>query len=102
MSDPSADMVAAQICSLDLQPQSKERSSSNLNTVEITYRSYAGESDLPDIMNLVQYELSEPYVIYTYRYFLHEWYACSVSFSLALTDRYMHRPHLCFLVSDHS
>lgn len=40
----------------------------------IAYRLYAGESDLPDIMALVQYELSEPYVSYTYRYFLHEWY----------------------------
>lgn len=34
-----------------------------------------GESDLPYIMALVQHELSEPYVIYTYRYFLHQWYA---------------------------
>ncbi|KDQ54534.1 hypothetical protein JAAARDRAFT_182005 [Jaapia argillacea MUCL 33604] len=39
---------------------------------EITYRQYVGESDLPQIMALVQSELSEPYVIYTYRYFLHE------------------------------
>ncbi|KIP12168.1 hypothetical protein PHLGIDRAFT_124337 [Phlebiopsis gigantea 11061_1 CR5-6] len=39
----------------------------------ITYRPYAGESDLPHIMALVQHELSEPYVIYTYRYFLHQW-----------------------------
>ncbi|KAH8101323.1 acyl-CoA N-acyltransferase [Cristinia sonorae] len=49
---------------------------------EISYRKYGGESDLPDIMALVQYELSEPYVIYTYRYFLHEW------------------PHLSFLAFD--
>ncbi len=41
----------------------------------ITYRQYMGESDLPYIMALVQHELSEPYVIYTYRYFLHQWYA---------------------------
>ena len=40
----------------------------------IVYRPYAGESDLPSIMGLVQSELSEPYVIYTYRYFLHQWY----------------------------
>lgn len=45
----------------------------------ITYRQYMGESDLPYIMALVQHELSEPYVIYTYRYFLHQWYACSLS-----------------------
>ncbi|TDL27177.1 acyl-CoA N-acyltransferase [Rickenella mellea] len=40
---------------------------------EIVYRTYVGESDLPHIMALVQNELSEPYVIYTYRYFLHQW-----------------------------
>ncbi|KAI6135340.1 acyl-CoA N-acyltransferase [Pisolithus croceorrhizus] len=40
---------------------------------EIVYRQYIGESDLPHIMSLVQTELSEPYVIYTYRYFLHQW-----------------------------
>lgn len=39
----------------------------------ITYRQYVGESDLPQIMALVQNELSEPYVIYTFRYFLHQW-----------------------------
>ncbi|KAI0087608.1 Hsp70 protein-domain-containing protein [Irpex rosettiformis] len=39
----------------------------------IVYRNYMGESDLPHIMALVQHELSEPYVIYTYRYFLHQW-----------------------------
>ena len=42
----------------------------------IMYRPYAGESDLQHIMALVQNELSEPYVIYTYRYFLHQWYVC--------------------------
>ncbi|KIY51056.1 acyl-CoA N-acyltransferase [Fistulina hepatica ATCC 64428] len=40
---------------------------------EILYRQYTGESDLPRIMELVQSELSEPYVIYTFRYFLHQW-----------------------------
>ena len=39
----------------------------------IYYRPYVGESDLPSIMALVQSELSEPYVIYTYRYFLRQW-----------------------------
>ncbi|RXW18643.1 hypothetical protein EST38_g7204 [Candolleomyces aberdarensis] len=40
---------------------------------KIVYRQYKGESDLPHIMALVQSELSEPYVVYTFRYFLHEW-----------------------------
>ncbi|KAI0027523.1 acyl-CoA N-acyltransferase, partial [Vararia minispora EC-137] len=43
----------------------------------IVYRSYCGESDLPTIISLVQSELSEPYVIYTYRYFLHQWQVAS-------------------------
>ena len=43
--------------------------------VAITYRQYTGEPDLPHIISLVEHELSEPYVIYTYRYFLNQWYA---------------------------
>lgn len=39
----------------------------------VIYRQYKGESDLPAVMSLVQSELSEPYVIYTFRYFLHQW-----------------------------
>ncbi|KAJ4481043.1 acyl-CoA N-acyltransferase [Lentinula aciculospora] len=39
----------------------------------ITYRAYTGEEDLPHVMALVQSELSEPYVIYTFRYFLCQW-----------------------------
>jgi len=44
-----------------------------MSSDEIVYRPYNGESELPLIMALVQNELSEPYVIYTYRYFLHQW-----------------------------
>lgn len=40
----------------------------------IHYRPYSGEKDLPHVMTLVQSELSEPYVIYTFRYFLEQWY----------------------------
>ncbi|KAN0127290.1 acyl-CoA N-acyltransferase [Lactarius tabidus] len=49
----------------------------------ITYRAYSGEHELPHIISLVQSELSEPYVVYTYRYFLHQW------------------PHLSFLAYAH-
>jgi N-alpha-acetyltransferase 30 len=41
---------------------------------DIVYRQYEDDSQLPAIMALVQTELSEPYVIYTYRYFLHQWF----------------------------
>lgn len=40
----------------------------------VVYRQYTGERDLPHIISLVEHELSEPYVIYTYRYFLNQWY----------------------------
>ncbi|KIO27811.1 hypothetical protein M407DRAFT_188718 [Tulasnella calospora MUT 4182] len=52
---------------------------------QVLYRQYTTEDDLPDIMELVQSELSEPYVIYTYRYFLNQW------------------PHLAYIAyTDHS
>jgi N-alpha-acetyltransferase 30 len=41
--------------------------------IEITYKVYESESELPNIMKLIQKDLSEPYSIYTYRYFIHNW-----------------------------
>lgn len=40
---------------------------------EIEYVSYGGEQHLPLIMGLVDDELSEPYSIFTYRYFVYLW-----------------------------
>lgn len=40
---------------------------------EIEYVSYGGEHHLPLIMSLVDEELSEPYSIFTYRYFVYLW-----------------------------
>ena len=40
---------------------------------EIIYIDYEDESLLGDIQALVSKDLSEPYSIYTYRYFLHQW-----------------------------
>ena len=48
---------------------------------EITYRMYDSEAFLPQMIKLIEADLSEPYTIYTYRFFLHQW------------------PHLSFLVS---
>jgi peptide alpha-N-acetyltransferase len=45
----------------------------------IAYLSYSDETQMPLIMRLIQKDLSEPYSIYTYRYFIHNW------------------PNLCFL-----
>jgi hypothetical protein len=46
----------------------------------IDYVQYKDETQMPLIMNLITKDLSEPYSIYTYRYFIHNW------------------PGLCFLV----
>lgn len=51
-------------------------------TPQITYVEYENELQMPDIMRVIQRELSEPYSIYTYRYFIHNW------------------PKLCFLAMD--
>ncbi|OTF77541.1 Acyltransferase-like protein [Euroglyphus maynei] len=48
----------------------------------IEYIGYKDETQMPDIMRLIQKDLSEPYSIYTYRYFIHNW------------------PQLCFLAMD--
>lgn len=47
----------------------------------IKLKNYENEKDMPEIMQLITKDLSEPYSIYTYRYFIHNW------------------PNLCFLVS---
>ncbi|KAI9024935.1 putative acyltransfersase [Phycomyces nitens] len=48
----------------------------------IHYTAYTSELQLPFIVKLVENDLSEPYSIYTYRYFIHNW------------------PNLCFLAMD--
>lgn len=57
---------------LDLKGQSQE---------EIEIISYESELQMPEIMRVIQKDLSEPYSIYTYRYFIHNW------------------PKLCFLAT---
>ena len=39
----------------------------------IEYVDYTDESILPAIQSLVAKDLSEPYSVFTYRYFLHGW-----------------------------
>jgi peptide alpha-N-acetyltransferase len=39
----------------------------------ITYTQYASEEELPGLMALFDKDLSEPYSVYTYRYFLYNW-----------------------------
>ena len=51
----------------------------SFSPASIRYDSYASESQLPFIQSLIDRELSEPYSVFTYRYFLNNW------------------PHLCLL-----
>ncbi|XP_055338809.1 uncharacterized protein LOC129588546 isoform X2 [Paramacrobiotus metropolitanus] len=48
----------------------------------IRYVTYGGEHHLKEIMDLITKDLSEPYSIYTYRYFIYQW------------------PKLCYLALD--
>ncbi|OQR78728.1 acyltransfersase-like [Tropilaelaps mercedesae] len=52
------------------------------NVDGIKYIAYESELQMPAMMELFQKDLSEPYSIYTYRYFIHNW------------------PKLCFLAMD--
>lgn len=39
----------------------------------VTYSTYSSEESLPAIMRLVERDLSEPYSVFTYRYFVNLW-----------------------------
>jgi hypothetical protein len=49
---------------------------------ELRYCHYTDDSQMPPIMRLMEADLSEPYSVYTYQYFIHNW------------------PKLCWLVRD--
>lgn len=40
---------------------------------ELTFRAYEGDDDLLTIIGMIEKELSEPYPIMTYRYFVQNW-----------------------------
>lgn len=66
--EPSSD------CSeLEVVEMLRELPDKTTETVKITYKVYESELELPSIMKLIQKDLSEPYSIYTYRYFIHNW-----------------------------
>lgn len=45
----------------------------DVTTYTLEYVDYTDESILADIQRLVAADLSEPYSVFTYRYFLHNW-----------------------------
>ena len=60
---------------------SKTITGAEISQSDVSYVVYESELNMPDIIRLIQKDLSEPYSIYTYRYFIHNW------------------PYLCFMVS---
>lgn len=84
-SDESKEATAHAInCIIDdalenLENALSKRDQSPHDDIEII--SYESELQMPEIMRLIQKDLSEPYSIYTYRYFIHNW------------------PKLCFLAT---
>ena len=67
-----------QVTSL-LSHVSIRETNSEADNPRISFIQYQDETQMPLIMKLIQKDLSEPYSIYTYRYFIHNW------------------PNLCFL-----
>jgi len=51
----------------------EEGPSGSVRNSDVCYHIYENELNMPDIMRLIQKDLSEPYSIYTYRYFIHNW-----------------------------
>jgi N-alpha-acetyltransferase 30 len=72
LSDLSHEIPIEAKCSPSLEFETVELVR-DLETFRITYKVYESELELPSIMKLIQKDLSEPYSIYTYRYFIHNW-----------------------------
>lgn len=75
----SSNDIAEKLYNLDMKEECKEEESL-IENPNIEYIQYESELQMPMIMKIIQKDLSEPYSIYTYRYFIHNW------------------PNLCFLV----
>lgn len=74
LSSASDSLVTPEIC---ISPVPAAVAADDL---QVEYINYENELQMSAIMRLIQKDLSEPYSIYTYRYFIHNW------------------PKLCFLV----
>ena len=68
-----------QVTSLLSDVSIQESLSPSSESARVSFTQYQDETQMPLIMRLIQKDLSEPYSIYTYRYFIHNW------------------PNLCFL-----
>ncbi|CAH2090357.1 unnamed protein product [Euphydryas editha] len=75
------DSLKVRCSELDKIENLEKSTSLQKHSENIEIISYESELQMPEIMRLIQKDLSEPYSIYTYRYFIHNW------------------PKLCFLAN---
>ncbi|CRK97430.1 CLUMA_CG010819, isoform A [Clunio marinus] len=73
LSELSSDIVTEEKCSETPESCETIEVVRDNKTFRITYKVYESELELPSIMKLIQKDLSEPYSIYTYRYFINNW-----------------------------
>lgn len=78
--DKNSDLIE-KLDNLDINEDESNNTPAPIENPVIEYVQYESELQMPMIMKIIQKDLSEPYSIYTYRYFIHNW------------------PNLCFLVS---
>lgn len=58
---------------MSLSPGISESNGLDVKETDVNIRLYRDESDLPEIIAMIAADLSEPYSIYVYRYFIHQW-----------------------------
>ena len=80
-SQPDVSEVKSSVTQPEEEDKVAEIQAKESCTTAIEYVAYESERQMEDIMALITKDLSEPYSVYTYRYFIHNW------------------PRLCFLVS---
>eukprot|EP00878_Enallax_costatus_P027541 GHUV01029667.1.p1 GENE.GHUV01029667.1~~GHUV01029667.1.p1 ORF type:complete len:202 (+),score=63.43 GHUV01029667.1:413-1018(+) len=69
---PAKPTLLTQVFQATLRLLSPERQQ-QVDVVQLYFLQYKDEHDLPSVMELIDRSLSEPYSVFTYRYFLHQW-----------------------------
>ena len=62
-----------------------------MSDIDIEFVDYGGEKDLSDVIGLIEKDLSEPYSIFTYRYFINNWSRLCINVRLFFLFRKMLR-----------
>eukprot|EP00443_Scrippsiella_acuminata_P077800 CAMPEP_0115395960 /NCGR_PEP_ID=MMETSP0271-20121206/13050_1 /TAXON_ID=71861 /ORGANISM="Scrippsiella trochoidea, Strain CCMP3099" /LENGTH=388 /DNA_ID=CAMNT_0002819677 /DNA_START=80 /DNA_END=1247 /DNA_ORIENTATION=- len=77
---PAADSCQAAACEAAGAPQAagvptptSQEAMSALSDGDVRFVPYTNENDMPGIVELIEKDLSEPYSVFTYRYFINNW-----------------------------